>query len=65
MHELTAGDQQRIGDYFGRYKAHEIGAYSKVPGWGSLAEGIALVERTHAFFLKCRERSGQACSILQ
>jgi inorganic pyrophosphatase len=60
-HELTVSDQQRIAEYFRRYKEHEIGAYSKVPGWGSLAEGIALVEKTHAFFLKCRERSGQPC----
>ena len=64
-HELTASDQQRIGEYFRRYKEHQIGAYSKVPGWGSVAEGIALVERTRAFFLKCRDRSGQPCSVAQ
>jgi inorganic pyrophosphatase len=60
-HELTASDQQRIADYFRRYKEHEIGAYSKVPGWGSITEGVSLVERTHVFFLKCRERSKQPC----
>jgi inorganic pyrophosphatase len=65
LDDLTASDQQRIGDYFKRYKEHEIGAYSKVPGWGSVAEGRALVERTHAFFLKCRERSGEACTVAQ
>jgi inorganic pyrophosphatase len=65
LHEPTASDQQRIADYFRRYKEHEIGAYSKVPGWGSLAQGIALVERTHAFFVKCRERSGQTCRVAQ
>ena len=63
LHQLTASDQQRIADYFRRYKEHEVGAYSKVPGWGAVAEGIALVEMTHAFFLKCRERSGQPCII--
>jgi inorganic pyrophosphatase len=63
LHELTASDQHRIADYFRRYKEHEIGAYSKVPGWGTLAEGIALVEKTHAFFLKCRERSALQCSV--
>ena len=26
------------------------GAHSKVPGWGSAGEGVALVTRTHAFF---------------
>jgi inorganic pyrophosphatase len=65
LHELTASDQQRIAEYFRRYKQHDVGAYSKVPGWGSVAEGISLVDRTHAFFLKCRERSGQPCSIGQ
>ena len=65
LHDLTASDQQRIGEYFRRYKEHQIGAYSKVPGWGSVAEGIALVERTRAFFLKCRDRSGQPCSVAQ
>jgi len=63
LHELTASDQQQIGEYFRRYKDHEIGAYSKVPGWGSVAEGIALVDRTHAFFLKCRDRSGRPCNV--
>jgi inorganic pyrophosphatase len=63
LHELTAGDRQRIAEYFRRYKEHEIGAYSKVPGWGAIADGIALVDRTHAFFLKCRGRAGQPCTI--
>jgi len=65
LHELTVSEQQRIAEYFRRYKEHEIGAYSKVPGWGSVAEGGSLVEMTHAFFLKCRERSGQPCSVAQ
>jgi inorganic pyrophosphatase len=65
LHALTASDQQRIADYFRRYKQHEIGAFSRVPGWGSIAEGSSLVGRTHAFFLKCRERSGQPCSVAQ
>jgi inorganic pyrophosphatase len=65
LHDLTASDQQRIASYFRRYKEHEIGAYSKVPGWGSVAEGLSLVEMTHAFFLKCRERSGQPCRVAQ
>jgi inorganic pyrophosphatase len=65
LHDLTASDQQRIAEYFRRYKEHEIGAYSKVPGWGSVAEGNSLVERAHAFFVKCRERSGQPCSVAQ
>jgi inorganic pyrophosphatase len=61
LHQLTASDQQRIGEYFRRYKEHEIGAYSKVPGWGSVAEGLSLVEKTHAFFMKCRDHSDRPC----
>jgi hypothetical protein len=63
LHDLTASDQQRIAEYFRRYKEHEVGAYSKVPGWGSVAEGTALVMRTHAFFLKCRNRAGETCGV--
>ena len=63
LYELTGTDQHRIGEYFRRYKEHEVGAYSKVPGWGTAAHGLSLVERTHAFFLKCRERAGQPCRV--
>jgi inorganic pyrophosphatase len=64
-HQLTSSDQQRIGDYFRRYKLHEAGAgaYSKVPGWGSVAHGLHHVTTTHAFFLECRERPGAACEV--
>jgi inorganic pyrophosphatase len=63
LHPLTDRERQRIGEYFGRYKAHQPGAFSKVPGWGSIAEGGALVTRTHAFFMQCRNRSGEPCSV--
>jgi inorganic pyrophosphatase len=63
LHALTAADQKRIGEYFRKYKEHEAGAYSAVPGWGTIEEGNALVTRSHAFFLQCRERSGQACEL--
>jgi inorganic pyrophosphatase len=63
LHELTAGDRQRIGDYFRRYKEHESGKFSKVPGWGSVAEGRSHVTVTHAFFLECRKRSGLTCHV--
>ena len=64
-HALTASDQHRIAEYFRRYKEHQVGAFSKVPGWGPVAEGVSLVETTHAFFLKCRDRSGEPCSVAQ
>lgn len=62
-HELTASEQQRIGEFFKRYKQHQPDAYSRVPGWGSISEGISLLTRTHAFFHKCRARSGEPCAI--
>jgi inorganic pyrophosphatase len=62
-HELTESDQQRIAAYFRRYKEHERGAFSQVPGWGSVAEGHAYVTTTHAFFLQCRARAGASCSL--
>ena len=65
LHDLTTSDQQRIGGYFRRYKDYEAGAYSRVPGWGTVADGSVLVTRTHLFFLKCREHSGHPCAVGQ
>jgi len=60
---LTRSEQRRIGDYFNRYKRDEPGMFSRVPGWGSVADGLQLVQTTHAFFLKCRERAGSPCRL--
>lgn len=57
-YQLTPADQKRIGDYFARYKKHESGKFSKVPGWGTAAEGLAFVETTHKFFLECARTVG-------
>ena len=65
LHELSASERERIGAFFAKYKEHEVGAYSKVPGWGTAAEATSLVERTHAFFLVCRERSDRPCLIMR
>ena len=62
-HALTPAVQREIGDYFKRYKQHEPGAFSRVPGWGSAAEGLAYVTTTHTFFRECRERVGAPCQI--
>jgi len=62
-HALTARDQQDMASYFRRYKQHEPGKFSKVPGWGSVADGLAHVTTTHAFFRECREFSGAACQL--
>jgi inorganic pyrophosphatase len=57
-HPLTAGEKRAIGDYFNRYKLHEPGKFSKVPGWGSAEEGRALVALAHAFYRECAEARG-------
>ena len=63
QHELTKAEQKRIGEFFSTYKKHEPGKYSKVPGWGSAAEGLAHVTMTHAFFRECRQASAVECRI--
>jgi inorganic pyrophosphatase len=60
---LTSRTQREIGDYFKRYKQHQPGAFSKVPGWGTAAEGLAYITTTHAFFRECRRQAGTACDI--
>jgi inorganic pyrophosphatase len=62
-HELSAAEQQRIGEYFRSYKKHEPGKYSKVPGFGSAADGRAFVAMTHAFFRECQQRVRADCRI--
>jgi inorganic pyrophosphatase len=62
-HALTPGDQQRMADYFRRYKDHEPGKFSKVSGWGTAADGLSYVKTTHAFFLKCRDSAGRICRV--
>ena len=63
LHALTSDVQREIGDYFARYKKHQPGAFSKVPGWGSAAEGLAYVTMTHAFFRECRQHAGKQCAV--
>ena len=60
QYPLTPADQTRIGDFFARYRKHEPGGFSRVPGWGSIEEGRAHVTATHAFFRECRTVTG-AC----
>jgi inorganic pyrophosphatase len=63
LHQLTPAIQQTIGDYFKRYKENQPGMFSKVPGWGSIAQGLAYVTNTHAFFNDCREQAGLPCQL--
>jgi inorganic pyrophosphatase len=61
-HELTRGLRQEIGDYFRRYKHHEVGKFSTVPGWGTVADGMTYIQTTHAFFHQCRPPVRRAIS---
>ena len=54
-HSLSSSDRKRIGGYFARYKQHEPGKFSKVPGWGSPADGLTHVQTAHAFFHECAQ----------
>lgn len=62
-HTLTERERQDIASYFRRYKQHEPGKSSTVPGWGSIADGMAHVRTTHAFFRECRESAGAPCRL--
>jgi inorganic pyrophosphatase len=63
LHALTPAVQREIGDYFKRYKQNQPGAFSKVPGWGTAAEGLAYIKVTHAFFRECRQPARSACTV--
>lgn len=65
LHQLTPADQQRIGDYFKRYKLHETGKFSKVPGWGPGSDGLSFVRTTHRFFMTCRVSPTRPCSVAE
>jgi inorganic pyrophosphatase len=63
LHTLTPDVQKEIGEYFERYKRHESGKFSKVPGWGSAETGRRFVETTHAFFQSCGQHADTPCSL--
>ena len=63
LYSLTAADRDRIATYFRTYKRLEPGKFSKVPGWGTVAEGRAYVTTTHAFFTECRSAGGRPCRV--
>jgi inorganic pyrophosphatase len=60
---LDAAERNRIADYFRRYKRHETGKFSSVPGWGTAEDGRAYIRMTHAFFGGCRGRGAAPCRI--
>ena len=62
-YSLTQADRATIAGYFRRYKLLEPDKFSEVPGWGSVVDGLAFVNVTHAFFQECREVSGSTCRV--
>ena len=60
---LTARVRQDIADYFRRYKSWEPDKFSFVPGWGTGADGLSLIQMTHAFFLECRQDTTTSCRV--
>lgn len=54
QHQLTDADRERMADYFNRYKRDDDDpeTFATVPGWGTAADGLAFVRRTHEFFLQ-------------
>lgn len=60
---LDAHVREQLADFFGRYKAHEPGKFSRVPGWGPSSAGLAFVNTTHAFFERCRDAPDAPCRV--
>jgi inorganic pyrophosphatase len=60
---LNERNRHEIADYFERYKLFDPGKFSRVPGWGTVEEGLALVKITHAFFEECRKVPGPTCRV--
>lgn len=54
LHQLSDADRARVAEYFNRYKRDDDDptTFATVPGWGTAAEGLAFVRRTHEFFLQ-------------
>ena len=54
LHSLSDADRKRVSDYFNRYKRDDDDpkTFATVPGWGTAAEGLAFVRKTHEFFLQ-------------
>ena len=64
-YQLTATEREPIAEYFRKYKRGQPGKFSKVSGWGTIADGRAHVTTTRAFFRECRPRAGEPCHIGQ
>jgi inorganic pyrophosphatase len=63
IHQLEPADRRRMSDFFRRYKRHEPGKFSRVPGWDTAPQGRRYVETTHRFYRECREKPAGACRL--
>jgi inorganic pyrophosphatase len=63
MHELTAPVRDEIAGYFQKYKLGQPGKFSKVHGWGSIADARDYLTTARAFFRQCRKHAGGSCRI--
>jgi len=61
-YSLTPAEQERIGEFFRKYKSDDPSTWSKVPGWSTVDDAVTYVHTTHAFFRQCRIRPG-SCEI--
>jgi hypothetical protein len=53
-YQLTVKDHEQRAEYFRTYKRGELGKFSKVPGWGLIAEGRSFVTTSLAQVACCR-----------
>ena len=53
-HELLPADLERLAEYFNRYKREDGDpkTFATVTGWGTAADGLAFVRKTHEFFVQ-------------
>jgi inorganic pyrophosphatase len=65
LYDLSSSARENTTEYFRKYRMGEPGKFSRVPGWGSIAEGRSYLNTTHAFFKECRRAGGAPCQILQ
>ncbi len=63
MYSLTDAVRGTVATYFREYKRGQPKAYSRVSGWGGVADGRAHVALTHAFFQDCRGQAGRSCRL--
>jgi inorganic pyrophosphatase len=65
QHALSNAVREPIETYFRRYRLHEPGKFSTVPGWASVEDGRAYIKTTHAFYRECEAYAGRPCVLIE